>query len=363
VGSDPADFALDAPRFFARTRRRAEHFPHAMLATATPDHKRGEDLRARLAILSHCPDLWKETATSWSAAHEALRRRLGAPDPGDADMLYQMIVGAWPPDLDPGDREGLADFAERLASWQQKALREAKLRTSWAAPNEVYEGGCRTFLFALFDPESTFPQEAAAFVARIAPAGAAAGLAQTVIKLTMPGVPDIYQGTEFWDFSMVDPDNRRPVDFRARGAVLAAMPSLADVLDRWRDGHLKEMLIARVLAIRRERPGLFAQGPFLPLAPLGRHAGGLVAFMRGTRQEAVLTIALTAPWGLVKNAVPRVPPQNWDDTALEAPAPGPWYNLFTGTRHDGGRLMLRSVMEELPIALLGNFPPPLMAGV
>jgi len=357
VGSDPAALAMDAGDFLARAQRRAARFPHAMLATATHDHKRGEDVRARLAVLSHAPDLWRETATRWTAAHAPLRERLGAPEPADAYMLYQTIVGAWPPGLAPDDERGLSAFADRLAGWQQKALREAKLRTSWTAPDETYEAGCKAFLAALLDPADGFATEAAALVAAIAPAGAAGSLAQTLIKLTVPGVPDIYQGTEFWDFSLVDPDNRAPVDFALRENALAAMPPVGDLLDHWRDGRLKQAVNARTLAARQVHPELFAAGALLPLDVSGRHADRIVAFARTDGEKAALVVALGAPWGLLDRDAPRVA-GGWEDTAV-APPPGlrgPWCNLFTGLRHDGDRLMLGDLMEGLPVALAGNFP-------
>ncbi|MGV6871870.1 malto-oligosyltrehalose synthase [Pseudochelatococcus sp. B33] len=355
VGSDPGRLALAPGEFIMRAQRRAARFPHAMLATATHDHKRGEDVRARLAVLSHCLDLWGQTAMRWIAAHAPLRERLAAPEPADAYMLYQTIVGAWPLDLDPGDAQGLAGFTERLAGWQEKALREAKLRTSWSAPDAAYEAGCRAFLAALLDPSNTFVKEAAAFVATIAPAGAAGSLAQVLIKLTTPGVPDIYQGTEFWDFSLVDPDNRRPVDFAVRDATLAGEIPPGDLLDHWRDGRLKQAVMARILAIRQMQPQLFADGKLLPLDVSGRHADRILAFARAKGKDMALVVALRAPWGLVDREAPRVVPDAWEDTAAEMPAGlrGPWRNLFSGTRYDGSRLMLGAIMEGLPIALLG----------
>ncbi|HWV61981.1 MAG TPA: malto-oligosyltrehalose synthase, partial [Oxalicibacterium sp.] len=237
VGSDPDYFSASIDDFHAFNLQHAAHFPHTMLATATHDHKRGEDVRARLAVLSECADDWSEAVRRWVRLHTDFRQHLQreedagtlvAPALGDEMMLYQMIVGAWPPELEVDDAEGLASYAERLAAWQQKSLREAKLYSSWAAPHEDYEQACRQFLDALFDRARSGPflDEVREWVRRITPAALANSLAQTLLRLTSPGMPDLYQGTEFWDFSLVDPDNRRPVDYAARIAALndAASP-------------------------------------------------------------------------------------------------------------------------------------------
>ncbi|HKU99644.1 MAG TPA: malto-oligosyltrehalose synthase, partial [Vineibacter sp.] len=218
VGASPSQFSLSPDQFHAACRRRLDAYPTAMLATATHDHKRGEDVRARLAVLSEIPQAWADAVHGWIAMNAFLRTQLAdgdAPDAADAFMLYQMAVGAWPPGLHVDDTAGITVFAERLADWQQKAQREAKRRTSWRAPNQAYEDASRRFLMqALAHPPSR--QSLHGFVSRIEAAGALNGLVQTLLRVTAPGVPDLYQGTELWDFSLVDPDNRRPVDFDAR---------------------------------------------------------------------------------------------------------------------------------------------------
>jgi (1->4)-alpha-D-glucan 1-alpha-D-glucosylmutase len=199
------------------------------------------------------------------------------PDPGDAIMLYQMIVGAWPMQLNPADEPACQAFAERLAVWQQKALREAKLRTDWTAPNQVYEATARDFLFRLFAEQKIFLHD---FVGTIAPAGAVNGLAQTVLKMTVPGMPDFFQGTEFWDFSLVDPDNRRPVDYQARRAPAARQS--------WRDGRIKQDVIRLVLALRRQAPDLFARGDYTPLRVRGPLENHIIVFVRTFGQSAMI---------------------------------------------------------------------------
>ncbi len=268
LGAEPADF-------HAASMARARHFPDALLATATHDHKRGEDVRARLAVISELPDEWQATVQRWLEANAAHRPAAG-PSHGDEAMLYQMIVGAWPLTLSPTDAVGCKDFAERLTGWQQKAIREAKLQGDWTGPDEAYESAARDLLFHLLTPGSNFAAEAASFVRRIARAGAVNGLAQTLLKLMSPGVPDFFQGTEFWDFSLVDPDNRRAVDFAARTRALAEAPAPGSVAGAWRDGRVKQAVIARALALRRAVPELFARGDYVPAAgnrPVGAARG------------------------------------------------------------------------------------------
>jgi maltooligosyltrehalose synthase len=269
-----------------------------MLATATHDHKRGEDLRARLAVLSEKPTEWAERQARW-IEQSALLRTDGMPDPGDIAMLLQMIVGAWPLDLMPEDTVGRATFAQRLAGWQQKALREAKLKGDWADPNTAYEKAARDLLHRLIVDEAapTLRAEIFAFIREIAPAGAVNGLAQTLLRLTAPGVPDLYQGTELWDFSFVDPDNRRPVDFALRQKMLGAETTLA----AWRDGAIKQRLIVQTLALRAALPDLFADGSYEPVTVEGRFAEHIVAFVRRHKSDAILTVVPRLPGALIRN--------------------------------------------------------------
>ena len=308
VGFDPGRFSTTPAAFLTLAGERGEAFPNSLLSTATHDHKRGEDVRARLATLSEIPDAWAERAKAWLefAALEAV-------DPGDAHMLHQMIVGAWPLDLSADDAEAMAAFAERLLGWQLKALREAKLRTSWTAPNEAYEAACETYLRALLTgPDATFRQDCAAFVAEIGPAGAANSLVQTGLRLTLPGVPDLFQGTEFWDFSLVDPDNRRPVDYAARQAGLSRD---ADAID-WRAGAGKQALVRRLLTLRREEPELF-RAPLRRVALVGQRQDQAIAFQRTTKAGSLLVVAATrCADACIAAGAPEVGDAWWGDTIL-----------------------------------------------
>jgi (1->4)-alpha-D-glucan 1-alpha-D-glucosylmutase len=271
VGFEPGRLAISVDAFHRGVLRRAAAHPNAMLTTASHDHKRGEDVRARLAVLSEIPGEWRQAVESWFALNAELRPSGLAAD--DEYQLYQILAGAWPLDLSPNDPDGLAAFGERVAGWQQKALREAKLRSSWVASDADYEGSSRDFLMALLEParSAAFLAAIAAFIGRIAQAGALNSLVQLVLRYTVPGVPDLYQGTEFWDFSLVDPDNRRPVDYAQRQAALAEEDDADDghsahLAHSWRDGRIKQSLLRTLLTLRAADPEFFTQADYQPLA-------------------------------------------------------------------------------------------------
>ena len=290
VGSDPARLAASVADMHAANAVRATDFPHAMLTTATHDHKRGEDVRARLAVLSERPLEWEAAVSRWSRRNASIA---AAVDPLDLYPLYQTLVGAWPMDLGVDDRNGLETFRERVSGWWRKALREAKLNSSWAAPDESYETACDRFLTAAFDADTSgvFLAEVIAFAERIAPAGASNGLTQTLLRCTAPGMPDLYQGTEDWDLSLVDPDNRRPVDYGSRRAGLTDASDIRTLLGHWRDGRIKQRVIAAALGLRQRWPDVFSDGDYTPLDVEPPGAGNAIAFARSLGGRAILIAA------------------------------------------------------------------------
>ena len=296
VGADPRQFSLGAERFHTEAAWRAEAFPLAMLATATHDHKRGEDARMRLAALSEVPELWAAQVRAWRARHEPLKpppSALRGPDAADELMLYQTLFGVWPLGLKIDDREACAALEERVQGWQQKAIREAKRYSGWLEPNEAYESDGREFLSMLLGGKGRdFIGEMNRLVQRLASAAAVKSLAQLLLKLTAPGLPDFYQGSELWDFSLVEPDNRRPVDYAQRAALLE---SKEDGLGHWHDGAVKQQLIARVLAARAAMPPLFTQGRYLPLAVVGEGDENHLAFAREWRGRRALVVVPLRP--------------------------------------------------------------------
>lgn len=362
VGSHPATLAMPPDRFHARMTVRAQVWPHAMLATATHDHKRGEDMRMRLAVLSELAPEWQAAVGEWETRAVRLAGGLAGaaqragPDGADRLMLYQTLVGAWPPEL-PADRDagdaGVAALLERVGAWQTKAVREAKRHGHWTRPDEAYEQAYAGLLQAM--AQSDLLGSVARFAQRIAPAGALNSLAQTLLQLTAPGVPDRYQGTEGWDFSLVDPDNRRPVDYDALRAALACNAGWQTWLEQWRDGRIKVQLVRALLAARQEQPALFRDGGYRQLHGEGPAASHVLAFERRHGDERVIAITARLAARLVQDR-PAIAQAAWGDTLLCVGEPGAsrWTDALTGRTLSApnGRLRIADVLEPLPVALL-----------
>jgi len=353
VGFEADLLGIELAQFHARVLRRETGFPHAMLATATHDHKRGEDVRARLAVLSEKAGEWARLLPGWIEQCRLLCNSSDAPSPADIAMLLQTILGAWPLDLDASDDQERRAFAERLARWQEKALREAKLATDWTVPNETYESAARRLTMALV-ADNALPDlftDIAAFVQRIGAAGAVNGLAQTLLKLTVPGVPDFYQGTEFWDFSLVDPDNRRRVDFDARIAALDPSP-LHGLLPQWRDGRIKQAMIARTLALRRACPALFADGGYEPLEVHGSSADRIIAFARRLGDQVTVTIVPRIASRLLRSEEEILFDAGaWADTAVAFDGRD-LRNLFAAVGPLEAPVRVGAILRDFPVALL-----------
>ncbi|GAB2803124.1 malto-oligosyltrehalose synthase [Halomonas shantousis] len=358
VGFDPQRFSRTPDDFHAASRERLRHFPHALITTATHDHKRGEDVRARLAAISELGHDFAHHVQRWRGLAASLRQEHPAgpaPSPGDELILYQILLGAWAPDLDPDDAEAMREFTERLGQWQQKALREAKLRSHWLWPDNDYEAACRAFLDALLaDP--TLRIDIAGVARTLDLPGAVNGLAQVVLRLTVPGVPDLYQGTEFWDYSLVDPDNRREVDHAARQAALLESSSPVDALAHWQDGRVKQAVIARLLALRQRYPRLFAEGDYLPVQVEGERAEHVLAFLRQQGQQMALIVVPRLPMPLLKSAtLPCIAPQNWEDTRLQVTSSmhGAWRGITSDVSFhlEEGELSPGELLADLPVGV------------
>ncbi|WP_263265051.1 malto-oligosyltrehalose synthase [Pseudomonas sp. RIT-PI-S] len=324
VGFDPEVFSAPAEAFHQACQARAEAFPRNLLATATHDHKRGEDTRARLAVISERSTWYGALITHWQALASSLRGEYAdgpAPSGGDEAMLYQALLGSWPLDLGAEDSTALEQYAERMLQWQQKALREAKLVSSWSAPNEAYEGACRDFLHNLLTAPSALPlrQSIVSAVQVLAPAGALNSLVQCTLKATAPGIPDLYQGTEYWDFSLVDPDNRRPVDYTARSVALGEEQAAPALLGHWQDGRVKQALIAALLHARAQHPALFLQGDYLPLETGGEQANRIVAFARHYQGRYAIVVVPRLCSDLLSEGELLIPAEKWGDTYVRLP--------------------------------------------
>lgn len=295
VGFSPARFSAAPEEVHAGNVERRTHFCASLLATATHDHKRGEDVRARLAVLSEIPEEWERTVRDWFALNAPfLSAEIAG---GDEYQLYQTLIGSWPFDLSVDDRDGLENFEQRILQWRQKSLREAKLVTSWSKPNETVEAEHRTFIHDILNPHHEFVNRLQKFVARIAPAGAMNSLAQTVLRCTCPGTPDLYQGAELWDFSLVDPDNRGPVDFETRRQMEHDEPQA--FLSNWRSGQVKLALITRLLSLRRQFPDLFARGDYVPVETDNDRVLAFTRFLENTK------LFVAVPRLCARNAIER----------------------------------------------------------
>src|SRR6266403_1087108 len=293
VGGDPSAKALSIQAFHEAMKIRAEQWPHGMTATATHDTKRGEDARARLMALAELPGEWASAVARWkilNAPHLVIDGEMRAPSATFEYMLYQALLGAWP----SGGRDDA--FLKRMQAYALKAAREGKQETSWLNPNAAYEAGLRTFIERILDRSASaeFLNSLETLAQRIARLGALNSLSQITLKTTMPGVPDFYQGTEFWDLSLVDPDNRRPVDFAERSAALTSLraPDWESLAQNWADGRLKLAWTAHLLKLRTELEGVFTHGDYRPLAVEGPHRDHVIAFARRRgRDAAVIAVA------------------------------------------------------------------------
>ncbi len=314
VGGDPRRFGTSLSAFHRTMRERAERTPYGLSTTATHDTKRGEDARLRIAALSELASLDRHARCCVSRRANRRHKRqasgVAAPDRTDEWLLYQTLIGTWPLEsLEPGARWGLdcvrrRATARRIEAYMRKALREAKRHTSWDNPNAEYEEATLAFVRGVLGEsrDSVFFSEFARLCDHAAGLAMVHGIAQVVLKLTAPGIPDIYQGTEFWDFSLVDPDNRRPVDWEARARVLASLPPLGAespalaraLLARWRDGSVKTFVTRTLLQLRRAYREQFLDGPYLPLETGGAYADRVIAFERGGILVAVLAAGRAA---------------------------------------------------------------------
>jgi (1->4)-alpha-D-glucan 1-alpha-D-glucosylmutase len=363
VGGEPQQFGSSVETFHERNSDRHRNWPASLLATSTHDTKRSEDVRARIVAISEIPELWRRSLQRWRMANRRWKRLsndLAAPDANEEYLLYQTLLGTWPIRVD-GEPESVAtqDYVERIQAYMAKALHEAKINTSWIQPNEEWDAAMRDFVTKILEAtlRNKFLPIFLPVAKDIACLGAINSLTQTLLKLTAPGVPDIYQGNEIWDCSLVDPDNRRPVDYNLRREMLDALPGAApdELMQTWPDGRLKLFLTHRVLRLRREHADLFQHGDYLPLHASGTFAECCVSFVRSLADKWIVVIAprLSSRVGF--------PPIGglWKDTAIEladAVSSAQAHDLFTcrplPVRNQ--RMRLADAFSVLPFAVVTN---------
>ncbi|MGR9014584.1 MAG: malto-oligosyltrehalose synthase, partial [Gammaproteobacteria bacterium] len=384
VGGDPRRFGITLTAFHRANQARAKDWPHAMLATSTHDTKRSEDVRARLNVLSEIPAAWRLALRHWSHANRSLKHKangMPVPTANDEYFIYQTLLGIWP--HGEPDANEMARFSVRLAEYLVKAVREAKVNSSWMNPNTDYEEGILAFADALIKgpAEGEFLSDFLPFQRRIARFGLFNSLSQTLIKLTVPGVPDIYQGCELWDFSLVDPDNRRPVDFGCRRILLDSLQAIAALDPQQRgaevralcstpeDGRGKLLVVKSALALRKRWPEVFLHGTYLPLAVKGEHSSRLCAYARIAGDRTVITMAPRLFAKLLDKAdTLPLGEEVWGNTTVDLPFYRQDHHYacaFTGKtlkpeQHlSGWRLAVAQVLAEFPVGLIaceGNFP-------
>jgi (1->4)-alpha-D-glucan 1-alpha-D-glucosylmutase len=359
VGGEPQHFGIGVADFHEQNAARQRDWPATLLATSTHDTKRSEDVRARILAISEVPQLWRASLQRWRVINRRWKRTVdesSAPDPNEEYLFYQTLLGSWP----LAATEATPEYIERIQAYMAKALKEAKMNTSWIQPNEQWDAAMSEFVARVLEPspKNKFLPTFLPAAEEIARLGAINSLSQVALKLTLPGVPDIYQGNEIWNLGLVDPDNRRPVDYQERRRLLASLEtaSAKELLDQWQDGRIKLLLTQRLLRFRREQAELFRRGKYLPLTVTGEFADCCIAFAREHEGKwiAVLVPRLSSRIGF--------PPigDKWKDTAAEFPASFSRENaaeLFTGRKLGAETsLGLSDAMHVLPFAVFSNAP-------
>lgn len=375
VGGSPDHFGTSLELFHRENAWRAEHWPHTLLATSTHDTKRGEDLRARLNVLSEIPDEWRQAALKWQTLNSDKKTMVNgapAPDANDEYFLYQVLVGAWDNVVERGTDS--AGFCRRISDYMLKAIREAKRHTSWTEPHTAYEKATEQFINRVLSHEraNLFLDDFMLFQRKVAFFGLFNSLAQVLLKMTVPGVPDFYQGTELWDYSLVDPDNRRPVDYSIRKRQLkdlqqkfaegAPDPSslIRNLLQTYQSGQIKQFIIWKLLGFRAKHRTLFEAGKYIPLDTTGAKRDHVCAFERAHGTESIIVVAARLVVGLTHGAQRGALESDvWQGTSITIPGtrPGASYrNIFTGqvvtVEGENCTVSIAELLGLLPAAVL-----------
>jgi len=366
VGTAPARFGSNPDLFHDAMRHRADQWPHCLNATATHDTKRGEDVRSRLNVLSEIPHEWESTLKIWSGLNrdkKIIKNGVPAPDPNEEYYLYQTLIGSF-----PFDGSHPSTFAHRIKAHMVKSLREAKVHSSWFDPDLSYESACTEFIDRLLTdrPGNGFMKHFHPFFRKVAGYGIWNSLSQVLIKITAPGIPDFYQGTELWDLNLTDPDNRRPVDFKARKACLRAIREkertdiaslLTDLLTSRENGEIKCFLTVKALEARRKHHTTFQSRSYMPLYASGTLKDHIIAYIRVWEDQWCMTIAPRFFTFLIKEAQHPLGRKVWHDTQIMLPpeAPSRWINVLTGEPvrlHE--RFFIGDILDRFPVAMMAG---------
>ncbi|MFC1634426.1 malto-oligosyltrehalose synthase, partial [Planctomycetota bacterium] len=365
VGASPDRFGISLDEFHKFNAAKAAHWPHGLSATSTHDTKRGEDVRARISVLSEMPGLWSAKVRHWKQINARFKSKchgIWAPDANDEYLLYQTLIGAMP--FEPEEYDG---FRERIKQYMIKVVREAKEHSSWIEHDETYERACEAFIDRILEPSATneFRSDFLSFQRDVAAYGIFNSLSQTLLKMTSPGVPDFYQGSELWDLSLVDPDNRRPVDFDKREKFLDEIVAaedgeenfdfIRDLLETREDGRIKLFLIFKVLNARRQRTELFEKGDYRPLKARGKYGDHIVGFLRSFRNQNAAAIAPRFLASLITTRELPLGTNIWQDTEILWPVSfeDHWHNAITGESIQIEKVApVGHIFAKFPVALL-----------
>lgn len=366
VGAEIGHFGISIEEFHKNNLYRQQHWPHSFLSSSTHDTKRSEDVRARINVLSEIPEEWNNAIHRWEQMNRDKKKTLDNgecfPDRNEEYLLYQTLVGSWP--LEPLNEKTHTEYVARIDQYMNKAMKEAKIHTSWINPNEKHDKSVQEFIHAILDRNhpNSFLKDLEQFLAKVKYAGMYNSLSQTLLKIISPGIPDFYQGSELWNFTLVDPDNRRPVNYGLRKQLLKEMSVelqsnrntyIDTLISHPEDGKIKLFIIKEALALRRQHKDLFSQGDYIALQTKGERKEHVIAFSRALNGDGTVTLAgrfyskLSAP-----TAVP-LGHTAWKDTVVEGLTPGRYQDVFTHQEFESnGTLSLAKVFHHLPIALL-----------
>jgi (1->4)-alpha-D-glucan 1-alpha-D-glucosylmutase len=366
VGGNAGQFGITAKEFHTFNQRQLSHWPHTLNTSSTHDTKRSEDVRARLNVLSEIPEEWDQQVRRWQTLNDAFKivtEKRTIPDPNNEYFLYQTLVGAFPFDNEAEEHQ---TFVDRVKAYVVKAVREAKVYTAWLRPDSEYEDGFVTFVERILkqSDQNDFLAEFRPFQQKIARYGIFNSLSQTLLKLTSPGVPDCYQGTELWDLSLVDPDNRRPVDYEERISFLQEIQRrcqtdinslLSDLQATWQDGRMKLFLIYRALTTRKQVREIFEKGNYSPIKVEGQYADHVLAFARTYQKRTAIVVVPRFLTGVIQPDQDPYGEKVWGDTALALPKKlqSDWFETITDREiTDQPRLPIGKILQNFPVALL-----------
>ena len=353
VGGNPSHFGIELDLFHRFNRDKVENWQHGMNTTATHDTKRGEDVRTRLNVLSEIPQEWSQQVNQWREINQAYKQE-GMPDANDEYLLYQTLLGTY-----PFEEKELADFPDRIKDYILKAVREAKVHTAWLRPDEAYEEAFSSFIEKLLVDKSDFIEHFKPFQQKIAEYGIYNSLSQVLIKNTAPGVPDLYQGAELWELSLVDPDNRRPVDYQKRREFLQDIKTrssqnilqlIEELIATKENGKIKLFLTHQLLTARKKYSDIFQNGDYQEIEVSGKYQDNIVAFSRNYRDKTLVAIAPRFLTGIIKPGELPLGMEIWQDTSLKL-AKKDWHNLIDA-QTIAGETAVGKIIQNFPVALL-----------